>query len=86
MLQSSEEILDTIQSLGDELKGLDCMKDNLKNAMEEVESSAADSDNMVTTISGAAKEQKATANEIIKAMDDMKQSVDDLVNLLRKSE
>ncbi|MBR1742422.1 MAG: chemotaxis protein [Lachnospiraceae bacterium] len=82
MLHSSEEIQTTIHTLEDELKGLDHLKDNLQGAMEQVEESASSSTDMVTQISGATEEQAATVDEIVRAMDDMKHSVDELVGLL----
>ena len=84
MLHSSEEIQDTVRILENELKGLDGLKDNLQTAMEQVEESASDSTELVSLITGATEEQAATVDEIVRAMDEMKNSVDELVGLLAK--
>ena len=84
MPHSSEEIQDTVRILENELKGLDGLKDSLQTAMEQVEESASDSTDLVSLITGATEEQAATVNEIVRAMDEMKNSVDEHVGLLAK--
>ena len=84
MLSSSEDIRTTVHTLENELKGLDGLKDSLQSAMEQVEESASGSTDMVTQITGATEEQAATVDEIVRAMDDMKKSVDELVGLLEQ--
>ena len=82
MLDSSEDIQLDIRALENELKNLAGLKDSLQSAMEQVKESAASSTDMVTQISGATEEQAATVDEIVRAMDQMKRSVDDLVESL----
>lgn len=69
----------------EELNGVTRLKEDLLEAMKNVESASQNSAETATEISVSTEEQVAGIGEIVETMDNMKSAIDDLNLLLKRN-
>lgn len=82
MIASSQEVIQTIGLLNDELKHIDILKENMQNSIQKLAEISGTSALSTKEISGYTNEQVDSTNEIMQSMEMVKKSISHLSSIL----
>lgn len=82
MIKSSEEVIITIGLLNEELKNISVLKDNMQESMNKLSDISENSSESTKSISASTTEQVHSIDEIMRVMESVQKSIDNLSAIL----